>query len=63
MILIFVIPKISKIFLSLKIDLPLPTQVLIFLSDFILKSTVPLIVGLVISFIFIFFFLKQEKES
>lgn len=63
MILVFVIPKISKIFLSLKIDLPLPTQVLIFLSDFILKSTVPLIVGLIISSIFIFFLFKTKRRE
>ena len=63
MILIFVIPKISKIFLSLKLELPLPTKILIFLSDFILKSTVPLIVGLVMSTAFIYFLFKTRKRA
>jgi len=63
MILIFVIPKISKIFLSLKIELPLPTKILIFLSDFILKSTAPLVIGLVMSLIFIFFLYKTKKKE
>lgn len=63
MILIFVIPKISKIFLSLKLELPLPTKILIFLSDFIMKSTVPLLVGLSMSIIFLFFLYKSKKRS
>jgi len=63
MILIFVIPKISKIFLSLKLDLPLPTKILIFLSDFILKSTVPILVGLMISIIFLYFLYKLKKRA
>lgn len=63
MILIFVIPKISKIFLSLKLELPLPTKILIFLSDFIMKSTVPLIVGLVMSAAFIYFLYKTKKRA
>ena len=63
MILIFVIPKISKIFLSLKLELPLPTKILIFFSDFILKSTVPLVVGLVVSAAFIYFLFKTKKRA
>jgi len=63
MILIFVIPRISKIFLSLKLELPLPTKALIFLSDFILKSTTPLLVGITASAIFIFFLYKSKKRE
>jgi type II secretory pathway component PulF len=63
MILIFVIPKISKIFLSLKLDLPLPTKILILFSDFILKSTVPLLVGLFMSIVFIFILYKLKKRE
>lgn len=62
MILIFVIPKISKIFLSLKLELPLPTKILIFLSDFILKSYIPLLVGIFSSFVAIYFILKTKKR-
>ncbi|MFA6390978.1 MAG: type II secretion system F family protein, partial [Patescibacteria group bacterium] len=63
MILIFVIPRISAIFLSLKLELPLPTKVLIFLSNFILKSTVPLLVGLTSFSVFIFFLYKSQKRA
>lgn len=63
MILIFVIPKISKIFLSLKVELPLPTKILIFLSDFITKSTIPIVVGLVMSAVFIYFLFKTKKRA
>lgn len=63
MILIFVIPKISKIFLSLRIELPLPTKILIFLSDFIVNSTAPLLVGLLTSIIFVFFLYKSKKKE
>lgn len=63
MILIFVIPKISKIFLSLKLELPLPTKILIFLSDFILKSTVPLVAGLIMSVAFIYFLYKTKRKA
>lgn len=44
-ILTFVVPKISTVFLRLKVPLPLPTQILIFLSDFILKNTIIMIIS------------------
>lgn len=61
MILIVVIPKISTVFLQLKLNLPLPTKILIFLSQFILKSTVPLLIGLA-GFIIIMVFLYKTKK-
>lgn len=47
MMLVVVIPKISTVFLRLKVDLPLPTKVLIFLSNLVLNNTIPLIIGIV----------------
>ncbi|MEI8232335.1 MAG: type II secretion system F family protein, partial [bacterium] len=44
MILTFVIPKISTVFLQLNVPLPLPTRIMIFLSDLIVKQT-PWFVG------------------
>lgn len=38
-ILIFVVPRITTVFLRLKVPLPLPTKVLIFASDLLLKQT------------------------
>lgn len=40
MILVVVIPKISTVFLRLKVPLPLPTQILIFVSDLVVKKTI-----------------------
>ena len=61
-ILVFVVPKISQVFLRLKVELPLPTKILIFLSDLLLKQTVYLIVGIVI-FSVLFVFLYKKNRS
>ncbi len=39
LILIFVVPKISTVFLQLRVPLPLPTRIMLFLSDLIVKNT------------------------
>lgn len=39
LILTFVIPKISTVFLQLNVPLPLPTRIMIFMSDFVTKQT------------------------
>lgn len=44
LMLTFVIPRISTVFLRLKVDLPLPTKILIFVSDLILKYTIPTVI-------------------
>ncbi|HZZ98691.1 MAG TPA: type II secretion system F family protein [Candidatus Saccharimonadia bacterium] len=46
MILIVVIPKISTVFSRLPVKLPLPTQILISLSNILLHQTIPLLLGL-----------------
>lgn len=46
MILVVVIPKIATVFKRLRIDLPLPTRILIFASDFMLGHTIVLLIGL-----------------
>lgn len=43
--LVFVIPKISTVFTRLRVELPLPTKILIALSNFFLKYTIPLLIG------------------
>ncbi len=63
MILIVVIPKISTVFLQLKVTLPLPTKILIVLSQFILKSTVPLIVGLIGLTVMTIYLYKTKKHQ
>lgn len=62
MILVFVIPKITSVFSRMKIVLPLPTRILIFLSDMLLKNTIPVVSILtVISIGLIFLYKKQKK--
>lgn len=62
MILIVVVPKISDVFSRLNVDLPLPTQILIFMSNAILSQTIPVVVGLaILSFLTLFFYKKQKK--
>jgi type II secretory pathway component PulF len=62
MILVVVVPKISSVFLRLKVDLPLPTQIMIFMSNAIINYTIPVIVFLVfLSFVTVFLYKKQKR--
>ncbi len=47
-ILVVVIPKIATVFTQLRVKLPLPTQILIFMSNVILHHTILVLGGLVI---------------
>ena len=63
MILVVVIPKISQVFLRLKMPLPLPTKILIFLSDVVTKQTVPFFIGFsIIAAIIIIIFKSRNKQ-
>lgn len=56
-ILVFVIPKIATVFSQLNVTLPLPTKILIFLSNALLTYTIPIVVGLIIfvsAFVYLF---------
>ncbi|PIY69471.1 hypothetical protein COY90_00465 [Candidatus Roizmanbacteria bacterium CG_4_10_14_0_8_um_filter_39_9] len=62
MILIVVIPKISIVFLRLKVALPLPTKILIFASDLLVNQPIPLLIGAAIivgSFIMLY---KNQRQ-
>lgn len=62
MILIVVIPKISIVFLRLKVALPLPTKILIFASDILVNQPIPLLIGVAVivgSFIMLY---KNQKQ-
>jgi type II secretory pathway component PulF len=48
LILTFVIPRVSKVFLSLRLELPPTTQAMIFLSEFVLANYIYLIVAAVV---------------
>jgi type IV pilus assembly protein PilC len=62
MILTFVIPRISVVFSRLNVNLPLPTKILIFISNALLTYTIPLILAtILISSGLVFFYRKQKK--
>lgn len=65
-ILVVVIPKIATVFISLRVKLPLPTQILIFMSNVIIYYTIPLVIGLIIivgGLVFLFRFKKSTILS
>jgi type IV pilus assembly protein PilC len=59
--LLFVIPKIAVVFKNLRVKLPLPTQILIFLSDLLTKNTLLVLLALTILAVLIYFFFKLKK--
>lgn len=63
MILIVVIPKIATVFLSLKIELPLPTRILIFLSEILTKQSIPFLLILIgfLTFVGIIYRLRKKE--
>lgn len=62
LMLTFVIPRISTVFLRLKVELPLPTRILIFISDLILKYTVPTVIVTVVVIAGIIFLYRLKKR-
>jgi len=62
MILLVVIPKISVVFLNLRVKLPLPTKILIAASQFIIKFSIPLLIVTVITTIFVLLLYRAQKK-
>ena len=62
MILTFVIPKISTVFTQLNVPLPLPTRIMIFLSDIIVKHTLWFSLALV-GFSALLYYLFSHKRK
>ncbi|HOA83625.1 MAG TPA: type II secretion system F family protein [Thermodesulfovibrio thiophilus] len=60
-IMIFVIPTFAKLFGEMRIDLPLPTRITIAASNFMAKSAVFILAGIIGFFVFIKFLRKSEK--
>ncbi len=60
--LIFVIPKIATVFKNLRIDLPLPTQILIFVSDLMVKNTIPFLGGLGIVTFLVYILVTKQRS-
>ena len=62
LILIFVMPKLASVFGRMKVELPLPTKILMFLSSVIIHNTILLIIGvLLIIGGFIMLYIKKRS--
>ncbi len=62
-ILIVVVPKISTVFKQLNVPLPLPTQVMIKLSDIMMTNTIPLAGGVFFLVMIIIYIFKRYKRE
>lgn len=62
LLLTFVIPKISEVFLRLRVNLPLPTKILIALSDIILHYTVPVLAVIGIGIVFLIYLYRKKRS-
>lgn len=62
MILTVVVPKISTVFSRLKVELPLPTKIMIFLSEVLLNYTIPVVLGIAGSLALIIYLYKRNKR-
>lgn len=61
-ILVVVVPKISVVFGKLKVPLPIPTQIMIAISDLIMNKTLYFAGGLVAFFAIIIFLFKTKRQ-
>jgi len=62
MMLVVVVPKIASVFGRLKVDLPIPTKMMIFASNMLLNNTWQVIVVLAIVVVLIAFLYKSQKS-
>jgi type II secretory pathway component PulF len=62
LMLLYVIPKIAEVFRRMRVELPLPTKILIFLSDFLINSTIPTLIFLSALVVLSFFFYRRQKH-
>lgn len=62
LMLVFVIPRIASVFKRLNVTLPLPTVILITVSDFVLAYTVPSLIVIVVTIVVSVFLFKTQKR-
>jgi len=62
MILVVVMPKISTVFSRLKVTLPLPTKIMIFVSDLMVKNTIPFTLSMIIVFTGLIVLYKTKRR-
>lgn len=61
MMLVVVMPKISTVFSRLRVPLPLPTKIMIFMSDIVTKYTIPFLAGFIVIGILMFLLFKAQR--
>ncbi len=61
-ILIVVIPKIAQVFSRLKVTLPLPTRVLIFMSNTLLQNTAWVVGGIIVATLALIIIFKKNRQ-
>lgn len=62
LMLTVVIPRIATVFSRLKVDLPLPTRIMIWASNLIMTYTVPVIIFFLLFFLVMFLIYKAKKQ-
>ncbi len=62
MMLFVVIPKIASVFSRLKVDLPLPTKILIFMSNLLVNYTWFIVGGIIIGAILLVLLYKKKRN-
>lgn len=60
-ILVVVVPKISTVFSRLSVELPLPTKIMIFMSNILLTYTIPVVIGFILLVVLSVYLYKKNK--
>ncbi|HVF69271.1 MAG TPA: type II secretion system F family protein [Xanthomonadales bacterium] len=63
MILVVVVPKISTVFVRMDVELPMPTKIMIFMSNALLTYTIPLILGIGLLVFATIYLFKRNKRA
>ena len=58
----FVIPKISKVFAQLRVELPLPTKILVFSSNLIMNNIALFLIVFVLTIMALVWFIKTQRN-
>src|SRR3989344_5865958 len=58
----FVVPKISMVFSRLRVELPLPTRIMVFMSDILIRQTWALIIGSVAGILLFIIFFRRKRQ-
>lgn len=61
-ILIVVIPKISTVFSRLRVPLPLPTKIMIWISDLVTKHTLAIVIAVIVGIAVLIFLFKTQRR-